>query len=112
MTDRMWYYSHGGQQKGPINTAQLKQLAANGQLQLADLVWTDQMENWAAASTVKGLFSSEGVAATAGGPPLADTLPGSQHADSPTGAYAQQFSSATQVAGAASREAAGALTTL
>ena len=47
MTDRMWYYSHGGQQKGPINTAQLKQLASTGQLQPADLVWTDQMENWA-----------------------------------------------------------------
>jgi hypothetical protein len=69
------------------------------------------MENWAPASTVKGLFSAE-AAPAGGGPPLAETLPSSQQADSSTGAYAQQFSAATQLAGAASRDAAGAFKNL
>jgi hypothetical protein len=112
MTDRMWYYTRGGQQQGPINTPQLKQLISLGQVAAADLVWTDQMENWAPASTVKELISTEAATPIAGGAALAETLPGSQPADSPTGTYAQQFTSATQVAGAASREAVGALTTL
>jgi hypothetical protein len=110
MTDRMWYYSRGGQQQGPINTPELKQLISTGQLQGADLVWTDQMENWAPASSVKGLFSAEGVAADAASE---IDSPAASSSTEPSGSpYAQQFSAATQLAGAASREAAGALTAL
>jgi hypothetical protein len=110
MTDRMWYYTRGGQQQGPINTPQLKQLISTGQLKAADLVWTDQMENWKPAGEVPGLFSSEGGLAdtlAAAGTPAASL--GSEASGSQ---YSQQFSAATQLAGAASREAAGALTTL
>jgi uncharacterized protein DUF4339 len=110
MTDRMWYYTRGGQQQGPINTPQLKQLISTGQIQAADLVWTDQMENWKPAGEVKDLLSSEGGATDA---PAAATAPAVSSGAEATGSqYSQQFSAATQLAGAASREAAGAMTAL
>ncbi|MEX2141750.1 MAG: DUF4339 domain-containing protein [Pirellulales bacterium] len=56
MPDRIWYYASGGQQRGPLKTAKLKQLATAGELRPTDLVWTDSMANWAPASSVKGLF--------------------------------------------------------
>ena len=110
MTDRQWYYSRGGQQQGPINTPQLKQLISSGQLQPTDLVWTDQMENWAPANSVKGLFTEEGGAADSHA--AGDAAVASAGTEPAGGQYAQQFSAATQMAGTASREAAGALTTL
>jgi hypothetical protein len=51
-----WYYASGGQQRGPVNAQQLKQLATSGQLQSTDLVWCDGMPAWVKASTVQGLF--------------------------------------------------------
>ena len=78
MPDRVWYYASGGQRHGPVKTAELKRLAAAGELRPTDLVWTDTLANWAPASTVKGLFSAEQtaqVAAPAAAPaaPEADT---------------------------------------
>jgi hypothetical protein len=55
-----WYCNSNGQQQGPMETAQLKQLAASGQLQPDDLVWREGMAQWAAASTVKGLMPESG----------------------------------------------------
>ncbi len=51
-----WHYAHGGQQHGPITAAELRALAARGQLLPTDLVWRQPMRDWAAASTVAGLF--------------------------------------------------------
>jgi hypothetical protein len=56
MSDRVWYYASGGQQRGPVKTAELKRLAVADQLRPTDLVWTDNMANWAPAGTIKGLF--------------------------------------------------------
>jgi uncharacterized protein DUF4339 len=115
MPDRMWYYSSRGQQRGPVKTVQLKELAIAGDLRPDDLVWSDGMANWAAASTVKGLFAET---STAVREPAEPTTPdAAPKATAPSGestsaAYAQQFSAATQLAGAASREAAGAFKTL
>jgi len=58
MTDAMWYYAQGDEEKGPVTTAQLKTLAANKQLQPTDLIWKDGMADWAPANTVRGLFDS------------------------------------------------------
>ena len=63
MPDRVWYYASGGQQRGPVKTAELRRLAIAGDLRPTDLVWTDEMANWAAASTVKGLFPDQAPAA-------------------------------------------------
>lgn len=36
-----WYYTHAGQTLGPVTSAQLRQLAATGQLSLTDFIWLD-----------------------------------------------------------------------
>jgi protein phosphatase len=40
MIDR-WYYTHAGKTQGPVSSAQLRQLAASGQLAPNDLIWPD-----------------------------------------------------------------------
>lgn len=40
MIDR-WYYTHAGQTMGPVTSAQLRQLAASGQLLPNDLIWPE-----------------------------------------------------------------------
>jgi hypothetical protein len=51
-----WYYTNQGQQKGPVSTADLKQLAASNQLQPTDLVWREGLAGWVPARSAKGLF--------------------------------------------------------
>lgn len=52
-----YYYTVNGQQAAaPASAAQLRQMAALGQLQPHDLVWQEGMTSWAPASTVQGLF--------------------------------------------------------
>ena len=58
MADRQWNYAKSGQSLGPVSGKQLKQLADSGQLVATDLVWTDGMSAWAAASKVPGLFGA------------------------------------------------------
>jgi hypothetical protein len=57
-----WHYSRHDQQLGPVTTAALRHLAASGQLQPADLVWKEGMDDWAQARTVAGLFDVAPVA--------------------------------------------------
>ncbi len=116
MPDRMWYYSSRGQQRGPIKTVQLKELALSGDLKPDDLVWCDGMANWAPASTVKGLFAEPSTAAVTEtvAPPSGErpTQPVASPHEPRAAPHSPQMSSATQVASAASREAAGAFKTL
>jgi hypothetical protein len=52
-----WHYTINGQPAAaPVSAAQLKQLAASGQLKPTDLVWQDGMLEWAPAGSVRGLF--------------------------------------------------------
>jgi hypothetical protein len=51
-----WYYTQQNQRQGPVSEEQLKQLAASGQLKLADKVWKKGMAAWQAASLVEGLI--------------------------------------------------------
>jgi GYF domain 2 len=60
-----WYYTQQGQQQGPVGPAQLKQLAAAGQLQPTDLVWKEGMANWVPASSTRGLFPAKSAAGPA-----------------------------------------------
>lgn len=69
-----WHYSSNGQQLGPVNSAQLKQLAASGQLQASDMVWKDGMADWAPASRIKGLFNNAAAAAASGGGTAVETI--------------------------------------
>jgi len=63
-----WYYATGDKQQGPVSSAELKQLAASGQLVPDDLVWREGMSEWVEASNVRGLFE--------GAPKLAEAQPG------------------------------------
>ena len=58
-----WHYQHGGQNHGPLTSADLKESAVAGKLLPTDLVWKEGMEKWVPAKSVKGLFPA-GVAAT------------------------------------------------
>lgn len=60
-----WYYAKDGQQFGPINSQQLKHLAATGGLVPDDLVFREGSKDWVAASTVQGLFPAGGAVAKA-----------------------------------------------
>ncbi|MDP3850796.1 MAG: GYF domain-containing protein [Luteolibacter sp.] len=52
-----WFYARGGQQGGPVNFDQLKDLARSGGLDAEkDLVWTSTMKDWLPAGKVEGLF--------------------------------------------------------
>jgi hypothetical protein len=119
MPDRAWYYASGGQQRGPVKTSQLKQLAAAGELKPDDLVWCDGMPNWAPANTVKGLLPAEVSRADEASvsPATTETLPHETSAaakSSPASdhQYREQLHAAREFASQASREAAGAFKSL
>lgn len=67
-----WYYSNDGEQHGPFTPAQLKQLAASGQIAPSHLVWKEGMSDWKPARSVKGLFPE---AAVPPPPPVSATPP-------------------------------------
>jgi hypothetical protein len=52
-----WYYTRNKEQCGPVNSTQLKELAAQGELLPTDLVWKDGMTQWVSAATLKSLFA-------------------------------------------------------
>lgn len=72
-----WHYTLNGQPAAaPVSAAQLKQLAASGQLKPTDLVWQDGMLEWAPAASVKGLFpTSKSIGDSAVVPPASTTKP-------------------------------------
>ncbi|MGD1277057.1 MAG: GYF domain-containing protein [Tepidisphaeraceae bacterium] len=53
-----WFYSQNGQQGGPVDFGALQRMAAAGQLHPSDLIWKQGMANWAAASSVGGIFAA------------------------------------------------------
>lgn len=50
-----WYYSKGGEQKGPVEQPELQRLLSTGEVKPTDLVWRDGLANWQAASQVPEL---------------------------------------------------------
>src|ERR1051325_9332862 len=71
-----WYYVNAGQQAGPVDDAQLEELARSGAIQSDTLIWSEGMANWQAYSEVKGpalrLAAVPPVAVALGVPPMAD----------------------------------------
>lgn len=53
-----WYFKKNGVSHGPIDSTQLRQLAETGQLEPNDPVRRDDMQSWATAGKIKGLFPS------------------------------------------------------
>jgi hypothetical protein len=58
MTTGEWYYSKNDENIGPVSSADLKQLTADGTVSPSDLVWKQDWPEWKPASTVKGLFAA------------------------------------------------------
>ena len=50
-----WWYERGGRQAGPVTLAALRDLAAQGELTRASLVWTEGMPAWTRAETISDL---------------------------------------------------------
>ncbi len=59
MSDDDWYYLRSGQQVGPVDVAQLRDLFGSGQLRPADLVWTEGLQSWVPAQHVPRLFHAQ-----------------------------------------------------
>jgi len=57
-----WYCVRDGQKYGPFSVEQMKEMTLNGRLQPTDIVWNQDMEHWAAASTVQAFFPVASVA--------------------------------------------------
>ena len=55
--DKVWWYAKGTQKSGPHTAAELRSLAASGQIAAADMVWKEGLSDWLPASSVKGLLS-------------------------------------------------------
>ncbi len=70
-----WFIVQDGGQRGPYTAAQVRQLAASGQLRVTDLVWKNGMGAWAPASTVPGLFPVGVIAASGSGGAESHALP-------------------------------------
>lgn len=52
-----WYYAQNNQQLGPVPLESLRAMASAGQLQPADLVWTNGMAQWIPARSVPEIGS-------------------------------------------------------
>lgn len=76
-----WYYAVDGQQRGPVSGGKLKQLAAAGEINKADLVWKEGMADWVKAEKVKGLFVTIAKAPPKPKPKPADDEYGFQNLD-------------------------------
>lgn len=56
--ETQWFYTNAEkQQQGPVSLAEIRQMAASGQIQSTSLVWHEQMSNWTPAGEVPGLIA-------------------------------------------------------
>jgi hypothetical protein len=55
MSNRIWFYASGGQQKGPFSEPQFRDLIAQGTVGADTLVWAEGMAGWQKAGEVPGL---------------------------------------------------------
>jgi TM2 domain-containing membrane protein YozV len=53
-----WYYTSGGEQRGPVDFANLQILAGLGQLGPQDQVWAEGMASWEPAAQISGLIKN------------------------------------------------------
>jgi hypothetical protein len=74
MSKSRWYYDRGGEVRGPLRVSELRQLAANGELQPTDHVRPEGVDRWVKARAVKGLFSAPEPTAGAVPPPTDSTF--------------------------------------
>jgi hypothetical protein len=74
MDNAQWFVAKNRTKHGPYSTAQLRQMAAAGTLQPADMVLAHGAAKWQPASAVPGLFPPPPLAVSADAPPLPPEL--------------------------------------
>jgi hypothetical protein len=73
-----WYYTKGGAQAGRVSSAELKRMAATGQLLPTDFVRKANSSKWIEAGKVRGLFSETKTKADTEPLPLPEEEPDQQ----------------------------------
>ena len=63
MSEAIWYFADGDEERGPVTEAQIRALIGTGNLKPEDLVWREGMDDWLPAREMPGLFKAT-VAAT------------------------------------------------
>src|ERR1700743_2386431 len=66
MPNRSWFFAANGQQQGPYQEAQFRDLIARGSVTALTLVWSEGMAGWQKAGDIPGMMSAQ--AGTAGIP--------------------------------------------
>ena len=51
-----WYFESDGSQRGPVSSADLKSMAASGEIDADTLIWKDGLADWVPAGHKRGLF--------------------------------------------------------
>jgi uncharacterized protein DUF4339 len=69
----LWYYTNQGKAMDPVSEAELRKLAASGELQPTDLVWKEGMAKWVRAGSAREIFGEQPESYLADDP---DTIPG------------------------------------
>jgi len=65
-----WFYTQNGQRFGPYSSADLKALAASGEVHRETLVWKEGLADWVPAQQVEGMFDLTATAKTPSPPPV------------------------------------------
>ncbi|MEX0675482.1 MAG: DUF4339 domain-containing protein [Pirellulales bacterium] len=82
-----WFIQHGGKQYGPLASANLKKLAAEGKITPSTLVRLGTAGNWVPAARVQGLFAASASApASAAASPRQTAVPQPSPLDAPPAA--------------------------
>jgi uncharacterized RDD family membrane protein YckC len=71
----LWYYAKNDQRFGPVEEAELRRLAAEGQLSPVDLVWRQDFPDWRRAGEVEGIFPASARVVMPPPPPPAAFVP-------------------------------------
>ena len=54
-----WYCSIDGEERGPLVSREIRELAAKGSLRPNDLIWREGLPDWVRADSVEGLFPKQ-----------------------------------------------------
>lgn len=84
-----WYYSKGGEERGPVSDGELRRLAREGELQPTDLVRKDENADWFPARRLTGVFA-EKQESPAAPPPLPENPPTAAPTETPNDSEAAE----------------------
>src|ERR1700742_2005663 len=72
MPNRSWFFAANGQQQGPYQEAQFRDLIARGSITAQTMVWSEGMTGWQKGGDVPGLMARS----AAPPPPMMVSQPG------------------------------------